>query len=684
MAQPLDPNAWRQTVGNRLLVVAAILGLWAAAIETRLVFLQVVNHDFYVAEARSQQEQIIDIKGRRGDIVDRHGAVLAYSADAESVAVWPAELNSVSFTIDAVCRALGGCSSQEISTLRARLDKKRGMVWVRRAVPSDAAAAVAALNIKGVRLIREPHRYYPKRELAAHVLGYVGVDEQGLNGIEERYDRDFLRGRPGKLLVQQDNRKRPFSLVGDPPVPGKTLELTIDSRLQYLAERELHAGVVENRAAGGVAIIMDPATGEILAMASEPTYNPNDYQLFDENTRKNRAVEDTYEPGSTFKMVTATAGLEERVVNPETPLETGNGVLVMEGSGRVVRDTHAHGTIPFREAIAMSSNIGAIRVGWKLGIDRLYKYVTQYGFGTRLSPDFGRHESAGIVWPSSVWKHDGTLASVAMGYEIGVTPLQMAAAASAIANGGELLKPRVLRAVIDGNSRRLVPRTVIRRVASPETFATLLPILEEVVESGTAKTTQIEGYTSAGKTGTSAKLVKVGNKLVYSKSEYNASFVGFVPSRNPAMTILVWIDSPGAGKTYGGVVAGPVFQRIATQALRTLAVPANVNPPAPVLVTRQATNEIRVAGPVSPLTILAPPPAPTRGGDLVLPELRGLGGRDALRVLARLGLSARVSGDGVVLEQDPAAGSEVEAGAGCRLVLGRVVSREVRAGGERP
>jgi cell division protein FtsI (penicillin-binding protein 3) len=683
MAQPVDPNAWRQTVGTRLLVVAAIFGLWVAAIEARLVVLQIVHHDFYVSEARSQQELIIEVPGRRGEIVDRHGAILAYSADAESVAVWPAELKSVSFTLDAVCRALGGCPAQDLAELRPRLEKRRGMVWFRRAVPAEAARAVAALGIKGVRLIREPHRYYPKRELAAHVLGYVGVDEQGLGGLEAKYDKDFLRGRPGRVLVQQDNKKRPFSQVGDAPVPGKTLELTIDSRLQWIVERELHAGVQQERAAGGVALILDPNTFEILAMASEPTFNPNVYRLYDKNTFRNRAVADTYEPGSTFKMVTATAGLAEGVVTPETMLATGNGVLVMQGRTRPVKDTHAHGTIPFREAIAVSSNIGAIKVGWLLGVDLLYKYVRQYGFGTRLSPDF-QDESAGIVYQSSRWTHDGTLASVAMGYEIGVTPLQMAAAASAIANGGELLKPRILRAVIEGNRRSVVPRALIRRVAPPETFATLLPILEEVVESGTAKATQIEGYTSAGKTGTSSKLVKVGNKSVYSNSEYNASFVGFVPSRKPALTILVWIDTPGAGRTYGGVVAGPIFQRIATQALTVLGIPRNVNPPAPLLVRRDGLNEVRVAGPVAPLTILAPPAAPKGDGGIVLPELRGSGGREALRVLARLGLTAQVSGDGVVLHQDPPAGTDVEPGATCRILLGRAVPRDARAGGERP
>jgi cell division protein FtsI (penicillin-binding protein 3) len=329
-----------------------------------------------------------------------------------------------------------------------------------------------------------------------------------------------------------------------------------------------------------------------------------------------------------------------------------------------VRDTHAHGTIPFHEAIAVSSNIAAIKTGVALGAERFGKYVKErFGFGSRLSPDFSG-ENAGLLYDPSTWKPYEALASVAMGYQIAVTPLQMATAASAIANGGEFVQPRVLRAVIRGDRREIIPRKVMRRVASAETLRTLTGILEEVVESGTAKTTQIPGFTIAGKTGTSTKLVAdAAGKLHYSKSDLNASFVGFVPSRNPAMTILVWIDTPHGTARYGGTVAGPIFQRIAMQALRYLAVPPTVNPPTPVLMPPSESNR-----------------------ELVVPELRGLGGREALSVLTRMGLAPRLVGDGVVLEQAPPAGTPVEHGMSCRLILGRTASREpaAKVGVERP
>jgi cell division protein FtsI (penicillin-binding protein 3) len=683
MVEPIDPAVWRRTIRSRLLVVAALLGLWVLAIEARLAYFQVFQHEYLQKEAVGQQEDEVTLPARRGDIVDRHGRVLAYSVDEDSVYADPKLLASKQDTLDKLCRALDGCSAEETAKVRERFQKRSYNALVRRWVTHEQAGRVQALALKGVHLEKESRRYYPNRELASHVLGFVGKDQVGLSGLEERFEK-LLRGQPGRLLVQHDVRGNAFRSAGTSAVPGATLELTIDSALQYIAERELQAGVTENRAAAGSVVIMDPTTGEILAMANWPTFNPNDYNTSDENARRNRAVQDSYEPGSTFKMITATAALEEKVMTPGTIIETGNGVWTLP-TGRLIRDTHAHGTVPFHEAIAVSSNIGAVKTGLLLGAERLGKYVKdRFSFGRRLSPDFSG-ENAGLLYDPSTWKPWEALASVAMGYQISVTPLQMATAASAIANGGELLKPRVLRAVIDGNRRQVVRREVTRRVASAGTLSTLTGILEEVVESGTAKLTQIAGFTSAGKTGTSSKLVHdAAGHAYYSKEEYNASFVGFVPSRSPALTIIVWVDSPRAGKTYGGVVAGPVFQRIATQALRYLAVPPNVDPPAPLFVHRGAPNEIRVAGPAqSPRTILQKPAE--ADGELTVPELHGFGGREALSILARLGLGARLAGDGIVLEQEPPAGTPVEPGASCRLVLGRAVPREpLKAGGERP
>ena len=357
---------------------------------------------------------------------------------------------------------------------------------------------------------------------------------------------------------------------------GSSLELTIDTYLQHMAERELHAGVIANRAAGGTVIIMNPRTGEILAMANEPTFDPNAYRDSNDLARRNRAVQDLYEPGSTFKVVTASAAIEEHVMPVDAPIDVSSG-LIKIGS-RVVHDDHRYGTLSFADVIVKSSNVGAIKIGFKLGTERLSDFVKRFGFGRASSPDFPG-ENSGIVWNPAKWT-DSALASVSMGYQIGVTPLQMVAAVSAIANGGELVEPRVVGAVYRDSRRYPVTPKVVRRAISTETAATLTTIMEGVVERGTAKAAQIPGYTVAGKTGTAHKLVD-GH---YSKSDYNASFVGFIPSRNPAVAIIVVTDSPHAGTYYGGSVSAPIFKRIAEATMRRLAIPPSIDPAPAVLV----------------------------------------------------------------------------------------------------
>ncbi|RPJ57969.1 MAG: penicillin-binding protein 2, partial [Acidobacteria bacterium] len=361
MPEPLDPTAWRPAVRGRLLFVAIAFAAWAAVIEGRLVYLQVYDHEHLKNEAIRQQLQTIDMPAQRGDLYDRHGRLLAYSVDADSVCAVPAEVKSAGATLEKLCEALDGCTAKERSTLQRRFATQNSFAYVRRYVTPDQARRVMGLDLPGVFLMKEPKRFYPNRELAANVLGYVGLDDKtgrqkGLGGLEARYDAK-VRGRDSKLLVEKVSTTRELRRVGDPPVPGASLELTIDQTLQHIAERELRAGVQANRAAGGVVVIIDPNTGEILAMASEPSFNPNEYGRVDEDSRRNRAVQDSYEPGSTFKMITATAGLQERVVTPDTWIDTGNGILKL--GYRVVRDTHPHYTIPFRDVIALSSNIGS-------------------------------------------------------------------------------------------------------------------------------------------------------------------------------------------------------------------------------------------------------------------------------------------------------------------------------------
>ncbi len=408
-------------------------------------------------------------------------------------------------------------------------------------------------------------------------------------------------------------------------------------------------------------------TGQILALAIRPTFNPNLFRRATPELLRNHAVSDVYEPGSTFKLVTASAALEEKTMRPTDMIDTGGGSIAI-GSKRVVREAegHSYGTLSFTDVIVKSSNVGAIKIGFRLGAERLGRYVQSFGFGTRLSPDFPG-ESAGIVWQPSQWT-DSALASVSMGYQVSVTPLQMASAASTVANGGELVQPRIVRAVIDADGRVPVPRKVIRRVTSSDTAAEMTAIMEQVVQHGTGKFAALQDFTVAGKTGTANKNLN-GH---YLEHEYNVSFVGFVPSRKPALTILVVIDTPrGPNPAFGGTVSAPIFRRIAEPALRYLGVAPNVNPALPVLIARHdAGREITVAGPTAPLTIL-PVASPSWPGQVVLPELRGLGLREALRVLARLGITPRVSGEGVVIDQDPLPGTALEPGGACRLALGR-------------
>jgi cell division protein FtsI (penicillin-binding protein 3) len=491
----------------------------------------------------------------------------------------------------------------------------------------------------------------------APVLGYVGIDNKGLAGLEQKFD-DVIRGEDGKALVFTDARRHVFDRVDRLPTAGASLELTLDATLQFVVERELAAGIAAHRAVGGMAIVMDPWTGEILAMASAPTFNPNVAGDFDPERRRNRAVADIYEPGSTFKTVTASAALEEKVLTPETMIDCAPGHIDI-GSRRV-RDVHAYGGLSFTDVLVKSSNVGAIKAGFRIGSDRMLRYVRRFGFGTRLSPDLPGEQS-GIVWSDL---NDGALASVSMGYQIGVTPLQMAAAVSSIANGGRLLRPRVVRAIAKGGRRQVIAPEVIRRTVAPETAATLTAIMEGVVDRGTAKVSRIDGYTIAAKTGTSAKL----ENGTYSKQKYMASIVGFLPSRRPAVTVLVVIDTPQAGGYYGGPVAGPVFKRITEAAIRHIGLPRTIDPEQPVMIARRdAAHMTTVKFGIS--TVSANGPAP--GPDGVMPDLRGMGARAAVRTLARVGLAPRLAGNGVVTAQDPMAGTPFDPGAPVRLWLDR-------------
>jgi cell division protein FtsI/penicillin-binding protein 2 len=663
-ANAADAHAadWRIAVRRRVRVAAGLFALWAVAIEARLVYLQVVARDELVERSERQHMRRRAVPGKRGDIVDRNGRVLATSADADSIYAVPSAIEDAAGTIGKLCGVFRDCQPRERQALLERFEKRNQFAWIRRQVSPEEARRVEALGVEGVGFVKETKRFYPNKELASHLVGYVGVDNNGLSGLEFAYDTQ-IRGKDGSVLVNIDSRRHAFNSVERPPTSGASIELTIDQYLQHVAERELHAGIVENRAAGGSVIVMNPRTGEILAMANEPTFNPNVYRDSHESARRNRAVQDLYEPGSTFKLVTASAAIESRVVSLSSQIDTSPGYIRVDSG--TVHDTSDHGVLSFSDVIADSSNVGAIKIGLQVGTRRLSQYVQRFGFGRPVSPDFPG-ESPGIVWDPAKWT-EGALAHVSIGYQVGVTPLQMVAAVAAVANGGEYVEPRVVRAAYRESRRYVVQPKVVRRAVTADTAAALTTIMEGVVDHGTGTSAKIDGYQIAGKTGTAAKLAN-GR---YSNSDYNASFVGFLPSRNPALAIIVVIDSPhGPNGYYGGPISAPIFRRIAERALQYLGVAPTIDPAPPVLVARRDRG-----GPQSITTSVGNAPVVSVVSDGLpgtVPDLRGLSAREAMQALVRRGLTATIAGDGVVVSQDPPPGAPIDDSGPCRLVLQRL------------
>ena len=635
-------NRWRSTLRGRVMLAAGVLTLWGIAIEARLVNLQVARYDEFVERAERQQSRSIKTNPKRGEILDREGRVLAYSVEADTVVAFPTDVADPSETVRQLCEQLG-CDSDQTALLQTRLGRDRQFAYVRRHVSVNVAKRVRDLDLKGIGLIKEDRRFYPNKELASHLIGYVGIDNQGLHGLESRYDEE-MKGSPGRVQIQVDARGRTFSRVERPPTTGMSLGLTIDKYLQHIAERELRATVLEHKAAGGSVVVMDPHTGDILALANEPTFNPNAFSLWQSDVRRNRATQDVYEPGSTFKIVTASAALEEQVFRPDDVIDVSPGVIYF--GGRPIRDIGSYGVLSFADVIVKSSNVGASKIGVELGAERLGRYVRRFGFGQAFARDFSG-QSRGIVREVSGLT-DSSLARMSMGYSISVTPLQMAVAMNAVANGGELMAPRLVAELRGEDNSSEIPQRVIRRAITRDTASTLTRIMEDVVSRGTARNARLAGYTVAGKTGTAEKIVN-GR---YSDTRHIASFVGFVPSTKPVLTILVVVDDVAR---FGGTVAAPAFKRIAEASLRHLAIPPTVDAPPPILVSPGFPEGPRV-GPYSVAGLGSMP------GPGVMPDLQGRSARIALAVATDLGLSSRLNGHGFVVAQTPQPGQAIARG----------------------
>ena len=631
-------SAWRSVIKRRALCALALVGLWAAVLEARLVRLQVFQHEALLADATAQQQSQIKLEALRGDLRDRNGNLLAFSVQADSIVADPGRVDDVAKSVTALCTALGDCAAKDRQEFQRKLSGKGHFVYLRRSrtVVPDQVNRVTALKLPGIFLSSDTRRYYPKSELAAHILGFVGLENAGQAGIEYSFN-DAVKGVDGLAYVQVDARgQRLETRVERQPIAGATVELSIDTQLQFLVERELKAGVEANHARGGTAIVMDPFTGEVLAMANYPTFNPNAVGRFNDEQLRNRGLADVYEPGSTFKIVTASAALEGHIVTMSDLIDTNPGYVTVAGRSRPIYDTHHNGVITFEDVIVKSSNVGAVKVGLRTGAQRMTRYVKLFGFGQLLAPDLAGGSRG--LWNANNLSESG-LASVSMGYQVSVTPLQMVTAVSAVANGGLLMEPHFVRALVRDGVREPVAPRVLNRAIEADTAAMLTTMMEGVVERGTATAAKIEGYPAAGKTGTAHRIVD-GR---YSQTDYNASFVGFVPSRRPAFTILVVIDTPKAGTYYGGTVSAPIFKRIAEAALQYAGIPSTVHPEPPILVPSQPAP-LPVPTGLRVVRYEESVPTSARGGDgsALMPDLRGVSSRQALRFISNVGLTAHV------------------------------------------
>jgi cell division protein FtsI (penicillin-binding protein 3) len=696
----------------RLYYLSGILLFWIVAICLRLVYLQIFCYGEFEHRALHQQQRSFDLSPKRGIIYDRGGRELAMSIQVDSAFVVPTEAPDLANTISLVARITGDDPRVLLADCRAR----KTFCWVARKADAETVERIKALNLQGIHFQKEPKRFYPKRELAAQVLGYVGTDDQGLSGLERQFN-DELSGQPGRLMISVDARKRWYASVEKQPEPGNNVVLTIDQNIQYIAERELERAMQETKAIAGTVVVENPHTGEILALVNRPTFNPNNKKEIRPEALKNRAVSDVYEPGSTFKVVTLSAGLEEKITRPDELFDCQMGSIVINGMR--IRDSKPHGVLSVADILAESSDVGAIKVALRLGEDRFYKYIRAFGFGQQTGIELPG-ETRGLTKPVERWSKV-SIGAISMGQEIGITPLQLISLVSTIANDGVRVPPRIVAGTLP--AAQTTPQTISfqpaagMRVISPLTAAQMRQMMQGVVLHGTGRKAILEGYSSAGKTGTAQKVDPATG--AYSKTKYVGSFAGFAPVNNPQIAVAVILDS-AVGLHQGGQVSAPVFQRIMQQVLEYMHVPHDVElpPNRQVLLARRnvsdtsldesspdhlgaaldiadggdttmptAVKPSAIVNKIVPASMKEPMPmaatsaagtnpvaetsGPAPGGTVVIeveeggievPSFLGKSVRGALESAEDVGLDLDAIGSGTAREQSPSPGSKVAAG----------------------
>jgi cell division protein FtsI (penicillin-binding protein 3) len=586
-----DPGVVTPMRRLRVFIVLGVLALWSGAICVRLVWLQVFKHHYYVEEAARQQEHSFEVAPRRGILYDRTMHALAMTVLVDSIYAVPSEIKDKPALAAELAKIVHTDPLDRYTTQKRilrRLNASHDFAWVARKQTAAVVDQVRALKLKGIYFQKEFKRFYPDNQIAAQVLGYVGIDDNGLGGLEAEFN-DSLHGEPGRMLTAVDARRHVLGSTERDPMPGENLVLTIDQNIQFMAEQALQQNMERTHALHGTVIVQDPHTGQILALAMRPTFNPNDYRHTEASLLRDRAVSDVFEPGSTFKLVTYSAALEEHVTTPEAMIPTLGGKINV--AGRIVHDDRdairyeaARGNVlTTTQALEQSSDVAAIELAERMGKDRFYNYIRGFGFGQRTGIELPG-ETRGLLKPPRRW-NPTTIGSIPMGQEIGVTPLQLSTMVSTIANGGMYLPPHILMQSSDDESGgHLVPVAFhpehelpdplpegAHRVIATMTAAEMRKMMEDVVEHGTGIPAQLNGYSAAGKTGTAEKIDP--RTHTYSKTQYVASFVGFAPVNDPAVTIVVVMDSPAYKFHYGTDASAPVFHALAQQILEYLGVP---------------------------------------------------------------------------------------------------------------
>jgi cell division protein FtsI (penicillin-binding protein 3) len=654
---------------GRLLTLAGIAALWVAVVLYQLISLQVFHHRHYVELARSHQEVALEIPAPRGTIFDRSGQTLAMSVPTASVYVNPLKLPDLAVAADLLGRALHLDRTQLLATLKQAYDDHRGYLLIKRHIDFQELEIVRGLGFDWIDVQHESQRHYPNGGLAAHVLGGVDFSETGTSGVERSLDAD-LHGEPGEMRLLTDVKGRGIdSQLSSPARPGTSVTLTIDERIQFVAERQLKAAVIEHHAASGSVVVINPMNGEVLAMASYPTYDPNQALEGSDSRRINHAVSLPFEPGSVFKVVTLSAALETTRLRPDSPINCHGGVFTLPG--RVIHDSHLGlGVIPMADVLARSSNSGAVEIGSHVGAENLYKYVRRFGFGQKTGIEL-KEENRGRVWPFPKWRKT-SWASVSMGQEVGVTTLQLAQAGSVIANGGFLIHPHL---VLKKGDKLVQPPPPVR-VLQPENAILMRSMMEGVVvlPYGTGRRARLDGYSVGGKTGSAQIFDTVGKHYTHT---YNGTFMGFAPLTNPALVVVVTLNGTHGEGGFGGVVAAPVFHDVATEALRVMEVPRDLPDEKTATEVAAVENDDDLADADSsdadnillddgedadaPETLLAGPPGPT------VPNFKGMNMRAVLAEAAQKGLTILPSGSGIARVQYPPAGTPLHEGERIRV-----------------